>query len=363
LRFLGKGFRSGAGCRRGYNPPTFTPPSFVRHVIHSTLNRPMAATSPIDVTICGTCVADVLVRPVPLERPVGGGRLIHVDPIEVTTGGIVCNTGIAMRRLGLRVAASSLVGADLWGDLVRSRLDAEGIDLAGLETHATCATSTTAALIDPSGERSFAHHVGAPSAIDRSFVHRQRGLWGRGRLVLVGYFGLLPGLEPDLAEALAEIRAAGCTVALETGGSGGTFDSLAAALPLVDCYVPSLDEAIHQTGLHDPRAIVERYRAAGCPGVVGVKLGTRGTLLSAAPSASEMLEIPCVPAPGPVADTTGAGDAFLAGLLTGLVTGMPPAQAGRLGSAAAACCVTGVGATAGLRSLEDTLALVDGQPA
>ena len=66
----------------------------------------------VDCIVCGTCVADILVRPVLLTTPVGGGRLIHVDPIDVTTGGIVCNTGIAMRRLGMRVAASSLVGAD-----------------------------------------------------------------------------------------------------------------------------------------------------------------------------------------------------------------------------------------------------------
>ena len=53
-------------------------------------------------------VADILVRPVPLAQPVGGGRLLHVDPIEVTTGGIVCNTGIGLARLGLTVAAAGM---------------------------------------------------------------------------------------------------------------------------------------------------------------------------------------------------------------------------------------------------------------
>lgn len=309
----------------------------------------------IDCIVCGTCVADILVRPVPLSQPVGAGRLFHVEPIEVTTGGIVCNTGTAMRRLGMRIAASSLVGDDLWGGVVRSRLAAEGIDASALEPHPSLATSTTAALIDPSGERSFAHHVGAPQAIDLVFIRRQVAHFGNSRMALVGYFGLLPSLEPTLADALATIKATGCRVALETGGSGGELAQLAPALPHVDIYVPSLDEAVHQTGLSDPTEIIGCYRHHGAAGIVGVKLGTRGTLLS--PSAGDVFQIPCVPAPGPVVDTTGAGDSFLAGLLTGILRGMPLREAGLLGAATAACCVTGLGATAGLRSFDETLAL------
>jgi len=316
---------------------------------------PSDAPETSDCVVLGTCVADILVRPVPLAVAPGAGTLFHVDPIEVTTGGIVCNTGTAMARLGMRVAASSRVGADVWGDVIRTRLLGEGILTGPIETAPGGATSTTAVLIDPSGERSFAHHGGAPAGIDLAFVRRQLPWFGASRLALVGYLGLLPGLEPDLAEALAEIRATGCLVALETAGSGGTLAQVAPALAAVDVYVPSLDEARHQTGLDDPRAIVECYRRHGAAGVVGVKLGTRGTLLS--PLAGEYLEIPCVAAPGPVVDTTGAGDSLLAGLLTGILRGMAPGDAALLGAATAACCVTGVGATAGLRGYDETARL------
>jgi len=311
----------------------------------------------LDCIICGTCVADILVRPVPLGTAIGGGRLFPVEPIELTTGGIVCNTGIALRRLGMSVAAASLVGRDSWGDMVRGRLAAEGIDTAPLETDPALATSTTAVLIAPDGERSFAHHTGAPAAIDAAFISHSAAHYARARLAVVGYFGLLPALEPEFAKAVATIRAAGCRVAVETGGSGGSLAALAPALPLVDIYVPSLDEAIHQTGLSAPREIIDCYRGHGAAGIVGVKLGMRGSILS--PAAGEFLEIPCVPPPGPVADTTGAGDSFLAGLITGILRGMPLAEAGRLAAATAACCVTGVGATAGLRPLAETLRLLD----
>jgi sugar/nucleoside kinase (ribokinase family) len=318
----------------------------------------VTSSRPVDCLILGTAVADILVRPVPLTRAVGAGRLFHVDPIEVTTGGIVCNTGIAMRRLGMNVAAASLVGADLWGGMIRGRLCDEGIDVAAVESRDGLATSTTGVFIDAGGERSFAHHVGGCAAIDVSFVERCRAACRRARMVVIGYQGLLPALEADLAAAVRIVREAGSQVAVETAGSGGSLDDLAPALPEIDCYVPSLDEARQQTGLDDPREIIHRYRSLGCVGLLGVKLGTAGTLLS--PTAGCLLELPCIPAPAPVADTTGAGDSLLAGLLTGLLRGMPVREAGLLGAATAACCVTGVGATAGLRSFDETLALTLG---
>lgn len=311
----------------------------------------------VDCIVCGTCVADILVRPVSLTKPVGAGRLIHVEPIDVTTGGIVCNTSIAMRRLGMRVAVSSLVGADQWGSLIRSRLEAERIDTAPLAVHPVLATSTTAVLIDPNGERSFAHHVGAPGAIDVAFLRSQADSFRKCRLAVIGYFGLLPSLEASIAAGVAGVKSAGCIVALETGGSGGDLKQLAPALHSIDIYVPSFDEAAHQTGLHDPRAIIDCYRGHGAAGLVGVKLGTKGAILS--PVAGEFIDIPCIPAPGPVADTTGAGDSFLAGLLTGILRGLPTREAGLLGAATAACCVTGLGATAGLRSFDETMLIAN----
>lgn len=312
------------------------------------------------VAVVGTCVADILVRPMPLGQPIGGGRLFTVDPIEVTTGGIVCNTGIGLARLGLRVAAASLVGDDAWGHVITARLRAEGVDTESLDTLPARATSTTAVLIDPSGERSFAHHPGSCAAIDLGWMLRQMPLLRRAEWVILGYVGLLPALEPDLGAAVAALRRAGCRVALETGGTGGRLADVGPALPEVDLYVPSVDEAAAQTGCDDPREIIRRYRSLGTAGIVGVKLGSRGTLLS--PAAGEFHEIPCLPAPGAVVDTTGAGDALLAGLVAGIIRDMPPPEACLLGAAHAARCVTAAGATAGLRSFEETLALATQRP-
>ena len=311
----------------------------------------------LDCIVCGSCVVDMLVRPVPLDRAIGGGRLVHVEPIAVTTGGIVSNSGIAMAKLGMKVAAFSYVGNDEWAPIIRRKYEAEGLDSSHLLTHPTGATSTTAVLIDPSGERTFAHCVGAPKQMNGRTFLDNLDLFRQSKMALIGYYSLMPNLEPDLPGVLKELRKAGCQTALDAAGDGGGMDPLAELLPHLDVYVPSHNEAEHQTGQSDPRKIIDTFRGCGAPGVLGVKLGSKGALLSA--RAGDYTEVPAVKPPGDIVDTTGAGDSFYAGLLTGLLRGMALWQAGRLAAATGACCVTGLGATAGLRDYNATAQLAE----
>lgn len=308
-----------------------------------------------DCVVVGSCVVDVLARPVSLAAPIGFGKLVESEPLRLTTGGIVSNAGIAMARLGLRVAAFSYVGADEWAGVIRQRYAAEGIDTAHLLEHPTMATSTSAVLIDPSGERSFVHCAGAPRALDKTALLAQVDLFARSRAMLIGYYPLMTRLQGDLPDVFAAIRERGCLTALDAAGDGGTMDPLARILPQVDFYVPNETEGAHQTGESDPRRMIGVYRDAGARGFLGIKLGERGAILS--PRPGEFVEIAVVPAPGAVVDTTGAGDCFYAGLLAGMLRGLDAASAGRLAAATGACCVTGVGATSAVRGYEETAAL------
>lgn len=308
-----------------------------------------------DCVVVGSCVVDVLARPVPLTEPIGGGRLIESDPLVLTTGGIVSNSGIAMARLGMRVAAFTYVGNDEWAEVIRHRYKVEGVDTSALITHPTGATSTTAVLIDPSGERTFVHCVGAPRMLDKQALLGQLDLFAKSRAMLIGYYPLMTRLQNDLPEVLAAIRETGCLTAMDAAADGGTMEPLAKILPHLDFYLPSESEAQHQTGLHEPRAIIAAYREAGAKGWLGIKLGSKGALIS--PTPGEFIDVAAVKPPGPVIDTTGAGDCFLGGVLTGVLRGLSPTAAGRLGAATGACCVTGLGATTAIRSYDETAAL------
>ena len=300
----------------------------------------------LDCVCCGSCVADILVRPVPLGSAIGTGMMLKTDPLRLTTGGIACNSNIAMARLGMKTAVLAYVGDDEWGELIQRRMESEGVDCQRLLRHPNVDTSTSIVLIDPDGERTFAHYPGASCLLGKAAMLGNLDLFARSRMMLLGYYSQLPDLEEDLPEVLAAIRATGCRTAMDAGGCGGSMQPLDRILPHLDVYVPSRIEAMHQTGQSDPRAIIDAFRRCGAPGIVGVKLDSEGALLSPVPGA--YMEVPCCPPPGPIIDTTGAGDAFFAGFLTGLLQEMSMEAAGCLGAAMATCCITALGASEGI---------------
>ncbi len=179
-----------------------------------------------DCVVCGSCVVDLLVRPFPLEAALGRSRTIVVEPIEATVGGLVANAGVAMARLGLRVAAVGMVGDDAFGAMFRQRLECEGIWTEGLKATSAVPTTTAVVLIDRQGERSFAFHPGATAAVDRRLLLDHLELFARSHWALLGYYSLLPRLEGDLPEVLQKIRRTGCRTALDSAGDGGHLEPL-----------------------------------------------------------------------------------------------------------------------------------------
>jgi ribokinase len=308
-----------------------------------------------DCAVVGTCTVDILVKPMDLQQPLGGDRLVIVDPITATTGGVVSNSGLALARLGNRTAAVTGVGPDSWAEIIRQRLLAGGVDVTGVRELPDQPTSSTVVLIAVDGQRSFAHCPGACAALDESFWQAQFPLLSSARFAHVGYYSLLPKLEHRLPDLLAQLRSAGTRTALDSAGSGGSADPLRACLPQIDVYFPSWNEARNQTGCTEPAECLRAYRRWGAEGLLGVKLGADGVLLN--PQGSELVHLPALQPPAPVADTTGAGDAFFAGLLTGLLLGEAPVDAARLGTAVAAISVTGMGASGALPELQAARAL------
>ena len=307
----------------------------------------------MDAAIFGLIVADLVAEPMDLRNPPTPGGLAFTNSIQLTTGGNVCNTGIAMARLGMKVAAAGLVGRDVLGAAVTDRLRQAGIDTSAVFATGQGQTSATVVAVEPGGERCFFHTPGVTRLLDAAALRQCFPTFLRCKYVQIGYFGLLPALTPQLPSLLQELRAAApqTKIALETVTPVGPWRELEPVLPHLDLFIPSRTEAIDLTGERVPEKMIATFRRQMKRGLIGIKLDAEGCLLDDGNEPPVL-----VPAYNiNVVDTTGAGDTWFAGLLTGLIRGMPLEQAGKLANRTAADCCTALGASAGVRSFEETV--------
>ena len=156
---------------------------------------------------------------------------------------------------------------------------------------------------------------------------------------MAGYALLRPGSRPAALALIATARDAGATLSVDPSSAA----PLAAAPGFLDwvrdadLLLPNRDEAAVLTGVAEPEAAA-RALCAHAREVV-VTLGAEGALWS---DGDAVLHVPAFPVVR--GDSTGAGDAFAAGLLQARAAGAAPADALRAGCALAARAVARVGA-------------------
>jgi sugar/nucleoside kinase (ribokinase family) len=305
--------------------------------------------SAMDVVCLGILVADAIARPVGdlPER----GSLGLVDEISLHGGGCALNTASVLVRLGLSAGVAGKVGDDALGAFLLELLDERGVDRGGVLVDRAVATSATVVLVDAAGERTFLHLPGASAEVradelDRSYLLSGRCLHFAGALVMEALDG-----EPG-ARLLAEARSRGLLTSLDTvWDATGRWERVLPALPHVDLFAPSLPEGRAITGEGEPAAVAAWLRERGVREVV-LKCGPSGCYASGDSFEGALDALPVA-----AVDGTGAGDAFVAGLLYGRLEGWPLERSARFANAVGALATTAVGAVEGVRDLEETLAL------
>jgi len=304
------------------------------------------------VTCVGGTLADILARPVKgMPAP---GRIELVDEMRLAPGGCAVNAASALGRLGVSARLVGRIGRDGLGDFLLRTLVGRGVDVAGL-TPTDTGTSASMVFVLPDGERCLLHSLGAMGTMDSTDIDWP--LAARSRVFFVAQLGLLGGFDWSVASVLRKARDSGMLTALDTvwDPTGRLAEKVAPCLPLLDYFLPSYDEARAITGLTDPGAMARSFQDRGA-GTVGIKLGEDGCYLRG-PQGNE-ITVPAFPVTA--VDATGAGDAWCAGFIAGVLSGRDLAQAGRLGNAVAACCVTALGAYDGIRPMAETLAMMTG---
>jgi sugar/nucleoside kinase (ribokinase family) len=254
-------------------------------------------------------------------------------------GGAGANVAVHLAQLGAPVLLAGCVGDDAAGAGLVAELTRAGVGLA-LRTVPGAATGTIISLVEPGGQRSMLADRGANLALRAEDVPAPTA---GGHLHLSGYTLLDPRPRAAGLAALSAAAAAGCTVSVDPASSGPLHgygvERWLADTADATLLLPNADEARLLTGCADvtdaARALAERHP------VVAVTLGSDGALW-----ASGDLVVHRPAHPTEVVDTTGAGDAFAAGLLAAWLADrdVDPARALDAGLARAAEVVRRAGA-------------------
>ncbi|GAA4812499.1 sugar kinase [Streptomyces ziwulingensis] len=276
------------------------------------------------------------------------GPLAVGAPARTTIAGAESNVAVGLSRLGHRAAWAGLVGDDEPGRLVLRTLRGEGVDTARAGTHPTAPTGgmlRERRVADLMRVHYWRRHSAAslltPDALAPALGDGARILHLTGITCALG-----PGPLAAVREAAAHAHARGWTVALDVNHRQRLWsaeEAGAALLPLLphvtvliasDDELPVVAHALAERPGGEERAVAALLDA-GVREVV-VKRGGEGAAFRDRDGTRHALPALQVP----VRDTVGAGDAFCAGYLSGLLDGLAPdgrlARANTLGAFAVA---------------------------
>jgi sugar/nucleoside kinase (ribokinase family) len=344
-----------------------------------------------------------------LSRILAPGKLIHAESPEFSTGGAVSNTGLAMKKLGLNVCFSALVGEDEFGDLTVRLLEKNG-GAEGIRRHPGIASSYSIVISFPGIDRCFLHCPGTNDAFTAADVDSE--LLGQCRLFHFGYPQLMKRVfENDGTEFVKIFKKAkdagvvtSCDMALpdpeSPAGKAPWRRILEAALPYIDIFVPSIEEAMYAV---DPEFFMEtkrnhpdqgmidilsdcQYRELGDQlvrwgaSIVALKSGKHGWHLRTA-SETRLRESSLGNCLGDIEkwgnreiwspafdaerifSTTGAGDCSIAGFLAAILRGFDPEKALKTASCLGWQNLRARDALSGIGTWSETLQLLDRIPA
>jgi sugar/nucleoside kinase (ribokinase family) len=254
------------------------------------------------LVVLGDLMVDVIAR---ISGPLARGSDTPAQ-VRVTSGGSGANVAAWAAELGTPVTLVCRVGDDERGRAAIAAL--RGVDVrAAVDPERP--TGTCIVLVEPGGERTM---LPDPGANDAPLGEIPLG----DHLHVVGYSLLRDGPRASALAAIERARAAGMTVSVDPSSWALLRPG---AIPEVDLLLPNEREA----------------EVLGEAGDMVVKLGAAGARWGD-------VHVPAEPVD--VVDTTGAGDAFAAGLLTARLRGAGPREALEAGCTAAARVVGQVGA-------------------
>ena len=296
----------------------------------------------IEVLSAGLIVSDIIVHPV--DSGIFNIDSQTIENLNYTLGGDALNVAVNLAKLGINTGLSGVIGNDASGGHILNILESLGINHDCVVKSEKYQTSTSVVLCEKSGERHFLYYGKSNDEFDGLIIPDE--ILSMIKILNIGSAMALNGFGEDgegLADLFKRAKKHGVITTLDA-----THDShdkwlkkIEKALNYTDVFIPSYIEAKKITGCETPEKMAEFMKKYNLK-IFGVKLGAQGCFITDFKTVSEI--IPAFEC-DEVVDTTGAGDAFMAGFICGLIKGFGYIDCAKLGSAVSNFCIRHFGAT------------------
>ena len=296
----------------------------------------------MEAVVLGNVTLDVICKPV---DDVPRHDSLAFDDVIVAPGGCGSNVAIGLCALGISTALVGRTGNDAAAYLVSRYWRKIGLDTRYVRRMRGLPTGTSVGLIDRDCQPRFVHTSGANKTLDPSALRIEKYVCEGARSLHIGGYFVLPGLmQGNLNAKLEQAQEKGIFTSLDVVRSIRMADTslLWACMPHLDVFLCNLTEASRLSGESNPEQAARMLRSRGACAVI-VKLGEKGCLLASAEGIEQLAGVQ----PGRVVDTTGAGDAFAAGLIAALLRGKGFLEACQEANRAGARAVENLGAVSG----------------
>ena len=302
-----------------------------------------------------------------LLDPDDSGPLEDASGFRLRVAGAEGNVLITLAHLGHSTALLSAVGADPVGRLVTRTLAEHGVNIDHVRVDPTARTGVFFKERLGGGERRVYYYrdASAASRLSRTDVHLDR--IDVPRILTVSGVTLGVGDGPDTGvaavarQALSWAAAAeGCTVVFDPNLRPALWDGPRAArefaefLPDVDVLLAGRDEVAALLPGEDPDQAARRLVRSGMSAVV-LKDGARGAVVYEGDQVTRVDPFPV----DVVVDPVGAGDAFAAGVISGLLHGWPVRVGARVGAVLGGRAITVSGDWEAARAGDDAPHLLE----
>jgi ribokinase len=268
-----------------------------------------------------------------------------VTHFEEACGGSAANTISGLARLGCKVGFIGKVANDREGKMLLEDFRKEGVDTTGVIHARQGRSGSVMGFVDGKGQRALYIDPGVNDTIESSEINsdyvRQAQFLHVTSFVGEKSFQTQTKLAGELSEDIKLSFDPGALYA-RLG-----LDKLSAIIRRTFVLMPNTGELELLAGKSDYCRGAEFLLEKGVK-IVAVKLGERGCYVTNGRE-SHLIKAFQVDA----VDTTGAGDAFCAGFLYGLIKGKSIHDCGTIGNFVASRCITKLGARAGLPTHKD----------